>query len=96
MRTVRVPSKSLRAGTTGELALEPQQIVRERIDERGLDRVLDDRVAVARDPREVFVARVRPTSAAAAAFFSLSFCSSASDRRARSPRGTGRGSSRRG
>ena len=58
MRTVCVPSKELPRRLDVELALEPREVVGERVDELGLDRVLDDRVAVARDPVEMGLARV--------------------------------------
>ena len=62
MRSVFAPSKLLGAGLTSELALEPRQIVDDLVDQLRLDRVLDDRVAVARDPRRVLGHRGRVES----------------------------------
>ena len=50
MRQVWRPSKSFCAGRDAELPLEAEQVLAERRDEVGLDRVLDDRVPVLLDP----------------------------------------------
>ena len=57
MRTVRAPSKRVVGGHDLVVALESQQVVGQRVDELGLDRVFDDRVAVAGDGVDVRVER---------------------------------------
>ena len=49
MRHVRSPSKLFLAGSMAEVVFEPQQVVVQRVDEVGFDRVLDDRVPLLRD-----------------------------------------------
>ena len=49
MRSVWWPSNELPAGSTAKISLEPREIAAQRVDELGLDRVLDDRVAVLGD-----------------------------------------------
>ena len=46
MRSVRAPSNELSAGDDVEARSRRSEVVGERVDEVGLDRVLDDRVAV--------------------------------------------------
>ena len=53
MRTVFVPSNGLRAGLTSSSRSRRASVGGQRVDQLRLDRVLDDRVAVARDALEV-------------------------------------------
>ncbi len=53
MRRVAWPSAAVPLGSTSQLALQPPDRVAQPVDELGLDRVLDDRVAVDVDPGEM-------------------------------------------
>ena len=53
MRTVWRPSKPLSAGLRAEVVLEPVEGDRQLVEEGGLDRVRDDRVAPLRDLLDV-------------------------------------------
>ena len=53
MRHVAAPSKLLPAGRMSSIALEPGEVVTQRVDQTGFDRVRDDRVADRRDLLDV-------------------------------------------
>ena len=53
MRTVWLPSKSLRGGHDAEVDLETAELVGQLVEQVELDGVLDDRVALLRDLLDV-------------------------------------------